>query len=61
MAESFEIIIDKKGKVTIEGKGFKGKACSGKADEILKALGGIVKTTKKPEYHRGNQGHVSTS
>lgn len=51
--------ISPEGKVSIEKVGFKGKECAGKADEILKALGGEVTTQKKPEWHQGENAHVT--
>jgi len=45
-----ECIIAKNGKVTLETKGFKGKACMN-LNQALKGVGTDVTTKKTSEYH----------
>tara|TARA_Y100000310_G_scaffold311548_1_gene357916 strand:- start:8205 stop:8399 length:195 start_codon:yes stop_codon:yes gene_type:complete len=57
-----EIVISKKdGNTKVETKGFKGQQCVGQADDILNALGGAVKTTRKREFYREQDVRVRDS
>lgn len=52
MAEEIEIIIDKDGKVSIEGHGFHGKACHVIIEELARKIGKKIQDKKKPEFYQ---------
>lgn len=52
MEETMTVILDGKGNIEVETKGFVGKACDATVDKIMVAVGGqVVKDVKKPEYY----------
>jgi len=55
-----EIIIDflPDGQVSMEGKGFRGKACDDAMGVFEKALGVVTKRKNKPEYHQEVKNHA---
>lgn len=55
MAKKIKFIIDEDGTISIDQIGFEGKECSGKINDIIKALGDEKKVSKKPEYFQDNE------
>jgi len=55
-----EIVIDflPDGQVSMEGKGFRGKACDDAMGVFEKALGVVQKRKNKPEYHQEVRNHA---
>ncbi len=51
MNKFIEITISPDGNIEVDKQGFEGQSCSGKADDIIKSLGKLVRTTRKSEYY----------
>jgi hypothetical protein len=51
VGQTITVTIDLDGQAVIEADGYKGKACEQATAELLKALGGKQKASRKPEYH----------
>ena len=47
-----EITIKQDGTIEFDQQGFEGKACDGAIDDLLKAMGKVLKNTKKKDYHK---------
>jgi len=50
-----EITIYEDGRIEMDGKGFKGKACEKAMKPLEEALGKVTRHTKKPEYTQTNK------
>lgn len=58
-AKEIEFTIKPDGTVEADLLGYKGQGCAGDIQDILNALGGKKKTTKKQEYKRDKKVRVS--
>ncbi len=54
-----EFTIKNGGIVEADQQGYEGKGCAGDIKVILDALGGKAKTTKKQEYRKGKEVHIT--
>ena len=52
---SIEVIVSPQGDITIDAVGFKGADCTKLTQFLLKTLGVVKNTQKKPEYHQRGQ------
>ena len=50
--KEIDIVINKDGTITADQIGWEGKDCDRAIDDLLKSLGGKVKSTKKQEYYK---------
>jgi hypothetical protein len=58
MKTTIEIIVDAKGKVTVDALGFQGTGCEAATKFIEAALGEVQANTRKPEFHQTRQAGV---
>ena len=50
--KEIEITIKEDGTVDLDQFGWEGKSCDGAIEDLIKVLGKVKKTNKKPEYNR---------
>jgi hypothetical protein len=58
MSKEIEIAFNDDGTMDVDQIGFKGSACSGNINDLLKALGKVENVKKKPEFYATNDVNV---